>query len=185
MDSGSENYRRFLEGDDNGIAEIVSEYKDGLILFIKSFVNDYYIAEELTEETFFRLLIKKPKFAGKSSFKSWLFAIGRYTAVDYLRHNNKILYTSPDVIKSYALEGETLEMSYIKKNGMKALLDAVDRLPDDYRRIIWLVFFEDFSNEEASVAMNKSGRQIRNLLYRAKQALKNELERAGLIYEDF
>ena len=34
MDSGADNYRRFLDGDDEGLAEIVREYKDGLILFV-------------------------------------------------------------------------------------------------------------------------------------------------------
>ena len=87
MDSGALSYKNFVEGDDGGIAEIVEIYKDGLILFINTFVNNVYTAEELTEETFFRLMIKKPKFSGKSSFKSWLYAIGRNIAVDYLRRN--------------------------------------------------------------------------------------------------
>ena len=69
MDSGADNYRRFLDGDDEGLAEIVREYKDGLILYLNGYVNILYIAEELTEDTFFRLITRKPKFSGKSPFK--------------------------------------------------------------------------------------------------------------------
>lgn len=79
MDSGADSYRRFLDGDDEGLAEIVREYKDGLILYLNCYVNNLYIAEELTEDTFFRLITRKPKFSGKSTFKSWLYAIGRWT----------------------------------------------------------------------------------------------------------
>ena len=76
MDNGAISYRRFLEGDDNALEEIVEDYKDGLILFLNGYVNNIYIAEELTEDTFFRLITKRPRFSGKSSFKSWLYAIG-------------------------------------------------------------------------------------------------------------
>ena len=40
MDTGAENYRRFLEGDDDGLAGIVREYKDALILFLCTFAPD-------------------------------------------------------------------------------------------------------------------------------------------------
>ena len=67
MDSGADSYRRFLDGDDEGLAEIVREYKDGLILYLNGYVNNLYIAEELTEDTFFRLITRKPKFSGNST----------------------------------------------------------------------------------------------------------------------
>lgn len=53
MDNGASSYRRFLDGDDKGIAEIVGDYKDGLILYLNCYVNNIFIAEELTEDTFF------------------------------------------------------------------------------------------------------------------------------------
>ena len=67
MDNGASSYRRFLNGDDSGLAEIVREYKDGLILYLQSFGADLVSAEDLTEDTFFRLMIKKPAFSGKIS----------------------------------------------------------------------------------------------------------------------
>ena len=75
MDNGACSYRRFLDGDDKGLVELVGEYKDGLILFLNGYVNNISVAEELTEETFFRLITKKPRYSGKSTFKSWLYAI--------------------------------------------------------------------------------------------------------------
>ena len=85
MDNGASSYRRFLDGDDNGFVEIVRDYKDGLILYLASFVRNISIAEELTEDTFVRLGIRKPHFSENSSFKTWLYAIGRNVAVDYIR----------------------------------------------------------------------------------------------------
>ena len=45
MDSGAENYRRFLDGDNDALCEIIREYKDGLILYLCTIVGDIVTAE--------------------------------------------------------------------------------------------------------------------------------------------
>ncbi len=184
MDNGACSYRRFLSGDDKGIVEIVSEYKDGLILYLDGYVNNIYIAEELAEDTFFRLITKKPKFKGQSSFKSWLYAIGRNIAVDYLRKNGKNTITPIEDMESYLSDQKNLESSYIKTESRSILHKALDSLNTDYKTVLWLSYFEDFSNSEISVALKKNDRQVRNLLYRAKQALKEKLSKEGFDFEE-
>lgn len=83
MDSGGVNYHRFLNGEDEGLTLIIKDYKDGLTLYLNSYVNNIYIAEDLMQETFYKIAVKKPKFQGKSSFKTWLYAIGSNLALDY------------------------------------------------------------------------------------------------------
>ena len=185
MDNGASSYRRFLDGDDKGIAEIVEEYKDGLILYLNGYVNNIFIAEELTEDTFFRLITKKPRYSGKSTFKSWLYAIGRNVAVDYIRHNSKMLQTPIEDMENYLSEELSLEQSYIKEERKIIVHKALTKLTTDYRIILWLIFFEGFSNKEAAIALKKNDRQIKDLLYRAKQSLKSKLEKEGFIYEEF
>lgn len=58
MDKGAESYRGFLGGDDRGLAEQVEAYKDGLILYLNGYVNNIFAAEELAENTFFRLIFE-------------------------------------------------------------------------------------------------------------------------------
>ena len=65
MDNGESSYRRFLDGDDEGFDDIVRTYKDGLILYLNGYVNNIYTAEEVAEDTFFRLLSKNRNFQGK------------------------------------------------------------------------------------------------------------------------
>ena len=72
MDNGASSYRRFLDGDENGIVEIIRDYKDGLIFYLNEFTQNIYVAEELAEETFVKLVVKKPRFSNKSIFKTWL-----------------------------------------------------------------------------------------------------------------
>lgn len=184
MDNGASSYRRFLDGDDTGIVEIVGAYKDGLILYLNGYVGNIFIAEELTEDTFFRLITKKPRYSGKSTFKSWLYAIGRNVAVDFIRHDSKMLRAPIEDMESYLSEEESLEQSYIKDERKIIVHKALSQLAADYKAVLWLVFFEGFSNQEAAAALKKNDRQIKNLLYRAKRSLKSKLEAEGLDYEE-
>lgn len=183
MDNGAGSYRRFLDGDDNGIAEIVTAYKDGLILYLNGYVKNISVAEDLAEDTFFRLMIRKPKFWGRSSFRSWLYAIGRNVAVDHIRRHTKQIAVSDQDIERYAVEECSLEHAYIRQEQKIQLHHAMKELSIEYQTVLWLVFFEGFSTREVAVVMRKSVRQITDLLYRAKLSLKNKLTKEGFVYE--
>ena len=47
MDNGASSYRRFLDGDDEGLTLIIKDYKDGLILYLNGYVSNIYVAEEI------------------------------------------------------------------------------------------------------------------------------------------
>ena len=72
MDKGADSYRLYLNGDENGLVDIIGEYREGLILFINGIVHDMHEAEDITEDTFVRLIVKKPAFSGKSSLTDFL-----------------------------------------------------------------------------------------------------------------
>ena len=184
MDNGASSYRRFLDGDDKGLAEIVREYSDGLILYLNGIVNNISVAEDLMEETFFKIITKKPKFNGKYAFRTWLYTIGRNTAIDYLRHQTKQSDASFDDIENYIQDEYVLESHYIKEERKIALHRALHKLNSEYRQVLWLLYFEGLSNTEAAVVMKKSPRQMKNLIYRAKSALKSELDKEGFVYEE-
>lgn len=184
MDNGASSYRRFLDGDDKGLAEIVRDYKDGLILYLNSFVSNISIAEELMEETYFKIITKKPKFNAKHSFKTWLYTIGRNVAIDYIRHNSKQSDVSIDDVENYLQDEYDLEKMYIIEERKIAVHRALRNLHMEYRQVLCLIYFEDFSNADAATVMRKSTRQMKNLVYRAKIALKSELDKAGFVYEE-
>ena len=90
MDNGASSYRRFRDdGDEGGLAEIIREYRDGLIFYINSIVNNIQVAEELAEDTFVLLGTKKPRDKGIGSFKTWLYTIGRNLALNNLKRKSR------------------------------------------------------------------------------------------------
>ncbi|MBQ2677157.1 MAG: RNA polymerase sigma factor [Clostridia bacterium] len=182
MDNGALSYRRFLDGDDSGIVEIIRDYKDGLMLYINSLINNIHVSEDLMEETFVKLAVRKPKFSEKSSFKTWLYAIGRNVAIDYLRKNSKTLMQSVD--EKILVDQESVEVAYIREERKITVHRAMQGLNPDYRQVLYLIYFEGFDNTQASAVMKKSKHQIENLAYRAKMSLKSQLEKEGFVYEE-
>jgi RNA polymerase sigma-70 factor (ECF subfamily) len=181
MDNGSSSYSRYLAGDDAAMGELVREYMDGLIIFLNSFTNNLSEAEDLMEETFFRLAYKKPRYTGKSSFKTWLYSIARNLAIDSLRKRKGISHVSVEDCTNLSSSID-IEEQYINEERKVIIHRAISKLRDEYRQVVCLIYLEGFSNAETAIIMNKSNRQITNLLYQAKRALKVELEKEGITY---
>lgn len=181
MDNGASSYSRYLAGDDSALGDIVREYKDGLMLYLNSLINNIHDAEELMEETFYKLAYKKPRFSGKSSFKTWLYSIGRNLALDHLRRTKKKKHASLE--ECYELRSVTdIEGNYIKEEEKLMMHKALKNLRIQYSQAICLIYIEGFSNSEAATIMHKTSRQMTNLLYQAKKALREELEKEGISY---
>ena len=183
MDNGASSYRRFLDGDDAGMVQIVKEHKDGLMLYLNGIVQNIYVAEDLTEETFVKLFVKRPHFFGKSTFKTWLYTIGRNLAMDYIRKSAKLPTLSLEEV-AFALRDEAdVQRNYLRTERRIQVHRALKKLKPEYRQVLHLVYFEEFQSPQVASIMKKSKKQIENLLYRAKLALRAELEKEGFVYE--
>ena len=181
MDNGADCDRIFIVGDHDSLTIIIRDYKDGLMLYLYRFTNDIFIAEDLTEDTFVKLYTKRPKFSAKSSFKTWLYAIGRNLALDH-RRKHPFLKISLDACRNMK-DVTDIEAAYEKTERNAQLSKALYNLKSDYRQILHLVYIEGFSIEESGRIMGKSSKQIGNLLYRAKKSLRSELEKEGIYNE--
>ncbi len=182
MRDDADRYRRYLAGDDNGLAEIIDAYHEGLSLYLHSFVKDICLAEEIMQETFVKLAVKKPKFLGKCSFKTWLYTIARNCALDHLRRQ-KYIYQIP-LDECWTVSDETdIEQQYLKEEQKIELHRALQKIKPEYASVLYLMYFEDFDTEAIAGILHRSKRQVSDLLYRAKKALKSELEQEGFQYE--
>ncbi len=183
MDSGMDSYRRFLSGDNSGLEEIICVYKDGLILYLHGVVNDLQLAEELTENTFVKLVVKRPRFSQQSAFKTWLYTIGRNTAIDHLRRSRKAELPLEDCLQ-ISDEEEGLEQRYIQQENKIMVHRCIKKLKQEYQQVLWLAYFEGFSYKEIARILHKTTHNIETIAYRARQALKTKLIMEGYEYEN-
>ena len=176
MDNGESSYRRFLDGDDNAFGEIVTVYKDNLIFFINRYVNNLAVAEELAQDVFVELLMHKRRYNFKTPLKTYIFTIGRNLAVSYIRKCSR----RPECAYEFIENGQDtalLEDEFIKKEQQRELHEALGRIADDYSTALHLIYFEGMSYEQVGKVMKKNKKQVENIVYRAKKALKKEMEK--------
>ena len=183
LSGSSDAYSRFLKGDAGALEEIITEYKDGLILYLNGYVKNLDTAEELAEDTFVRLFIKKPKNKGGASFKTWLYTIGRNLAIDHLR-KEKRRRTEPLDSRYDLADEQNLEEEFFREERRLTVHRAMNKLKAEYREALWLTYFEGLSNKETAAVLNKSVHSVEMLISRARAALKKELEKEGFIYEN-
>ena len=79
---------------------------------------------------------------------------------------------------------ESIESSYLKEERKIIIHRALQKLKAEYRQILWLIYFENFSNKEAALVMKRKVHSIETLVYRARGALKSQLEKEGFVYEE-
>lgn len=173
-DYGHSNYKLFLSGDPKGFESIVKHYRNNMILFIQQYVRDFGAAEDLSQEVFVKIYLKKPHFSGRSSFKTWLYAIAKREAINYAKKQK----AHANIEGDHALADENDYLAVIFENEEKrALYDALGQLNGDYRRVLYLKYFEELSVKDIAKLLKKTPKQVTDMLYNAKKTLSAVLER--------
>ena len=184
MDHGNKSYEKFLSGDDTGMEEIIKQYSKGLIFYLYKLVGSLNLAEDLAEDTFVLLCTKKPKNKQKSTFKTWLYTIGRNLAIDQLRRMSKRKNVPVDNCINIENSGGNPEDEYLRDQTKIIINKAIYTLKPEYQQILWLVYFEELSYNEISQIIHKSTHATEMLASRAKQALKKQLIKEGINNEN-
>jgi len=174
--TAEELYSSFLGGDEIAFEELIAMYEDELSLFIYNKVRDYHDAKHITIESFARLATIG-RFAGRSSIKTYLFAIAKNLASRHMRQRGaEQNIPFDDVIGTLVDGGESPHDYMEREENRKSIRKAMMDLKEDYRIVLELLYFEDMSYSETGRKMNKSKDQIKVLAYRAKASLKKKLE---------
>ena len=179
MNIGESSYRRFLAGEKSAFDEIVDTYNESLIFFIQRYVNNLDEAEDIAEDCFVELIVHPHRYNFKVSLKTYLFTIARNKSVDYVRHNSVLQITRIDGQCEKSAEYESFENKVLRDERHRAVNNAIERLNEDMRTVIHLIYFEDMSYDEAGRVMKKNRKQIENLSYRARNALRVILTEEG------
>lgn len=160
------------------IEELIRLYRESLIYFLYGYVKNYDLAEDLAEDVFVEIIVHPERFKRQSSEKTYLFTIGRNKAVDYIRKNSRI--TSFENAESIDIETSNEssvnpEFEILRDERKRKLGEALGKIKDEYRQAIHLIYMEEMSYQEAALVMNKSKKQVENLVFRGKAALREIL----------
>ncbi|MBQ7345581.1 MAG: RNA polymerase sigma factor [Oscillospiraceae bacterium] len=180
-DKDSHQYERSLKGDDDALVELVYTYSDALIRFVYCYVQDAATAEDIMEDTIATLIMKNKRSIDGDKLHGYLYKIARNKAIDHLRKRRRLVPLED--VENVLTSGD-LETDHFRRARNETVYVCMQGLPEQYREILHLTYFEGFSPQEISQILHKSIKQIYNLHDRAKRTLKERLIKEGIDHED-
>ncbi len=179
MDNGASSYRRFLDGEEDAFREIVDAYFQGLVFFLDRFVHDYALAEDLAIDAFSDLVVHRHRYNFKVTLKTYLYMVGRSRALSALRKKGKRQMLPLSEGESLSDSAPSPEDALLADERKREVNRAIEKLPEEMRAAIHLIYFEEMTYDQASRVMKKTRKQVDNLLYRAKKELRAILGEDG------
>jgi len=143
MTTDEELYRRCFDSDEDALRELLERYREGLTLFLFGIVGNMEDAEELAMDTFAVMLSNKNPFAGRSSFRTWLFAVGRNLALISLRKHRSHVLPLQEI--THLIHEEHTELQMIRSEDREHLYEALFSIHENYRQALCLTYFEGMS----------------------------------------
>ncbi len=178
---GESSYRRFLQGESRALNELICTYSDALVRFAYGYVKDAAAAEDVMEESFAALFMKGRKIKDEAHLRAWLYRVTRTKSLDYLRRK-KHHVPMEDVQNILCTPDAYLDVARRERD--RTLYACMLTLPEQYRQVLELTYFDRLSTDEICMVMEKDTKQVYNLHARAKEALKERLQKEGISHED-
>ena len=158
------------------IEELYRTYFDIVYRYIRSISQDGSLAEEVTQETFFKALKKADQFRGDCDVRVWLCQIAKNTLYDHLKKQEKQLLGDEKLEKIESAGGELLEEKLAQRSQAMEIHKVLHRLSEPYKEVFSLRVFGELSFAEISSLFGKSESWARVTYHRACKKIREELD---------
>jgi RNA polymerase sigma-70 factor, ECF subfamily len=160
------------EGDVDKLGILFERHHAQLFNFLLRLTGDRHLSEDLVQEVFVRLLKYRHTYRGGSQFTTWMFQIARNARIDHFRRGPREEVSIEDDVKEHVSMLPTPDASVEQKEEMRIMLDALARLPEDWREVLLLRGFQGLKFEEIAVALKCSVNTIKGRAFRAIRELR-------------
>jgi RNA polymerase sigma-70 factor (ECF subfamily) len=179
-----ELFASYQEREESAVfSELVSRYQRDLYNYLRRFLGDASVAEDVFQATFLQVHLKRDKFELGRKFRPWLYTIATHQAIDWLRRNRRHRRLSLDqthrsgseVLGSLmdALSGGEQDPSRAAEQIEHAqwVRDAVEALPEPLRHAVNLVYFRGMKYGDAAKVMSIPVGTVKSRLHSALRRL--------------
>lgn len=156
---------------DKNIEEMYTEYVEIVRKYLFCLTHNDDIAEELTQETFYRAIRKIDSFKNNSKMSTWLCEIAKNLWYNELRKNKNIKNISEEEMFSIQSE-DKIENMVILNDVRSNFYQKIQKLDNQMREVVYLRIIGDLSFKEIGNILGKTDNWARVVFYRAKQKLK-------------
>lgn len=152
--------------------KIYAEYFTRVFKFTQALCKNPSVAEEITQETFFKALKSIDKFDGRCNITTWLCKIAKNTYFDYAKKHSVYVDYPMELIEADENIGERLE----NREMVMTVHKVLHGLKEPYKEVFWLRAFGGLSFSQIGILFEKTDGWARVTYYRAKLLIKEEME---------
>jgi RNA polymerase sigma-70 factor, ECF subfamily len=153
---------------------LVDDYWISVKKLAYTYVKDWALAEDITQEVFIKCYTKMERFRGDSSMKTWLYKITVNRCKDEFKSKWYRTFQFLDGVKEKTLKNSiSAEQSFLEEDERQEFYELVMALPMKYREVIILYYYEEMSLEEIHSLLETNINTVKTRLKRGKLLLKN------------
>lgn len=179
---------KILGGNVNAFETLQKKYSKAINAIVGRMIRNPEDAKDIVQETFIRAYLNLSSFRREYSFHSWLFKIASNLCIDFMRRKRlqtisiEQPYTSYDEDSEFDVpdEGVSADSEIIRTERDKLLKEALDTLPENYRRIIELRHFEEMDYKQIAETLCIPIGTVKAQLFRARKLLLEKLKNKRL-----
>jgi RNA polymerase sigma-70 factor (ECF subfamily) len=160
--------KRCQEGEKEAFQELISKYHPYVYKFLIKITGDEYLAEDLTQETFIKLIrnIEKFDIYGKASLSTYIITISRNCYIDHLRKQKKLVIKS-SLDENINLEDINMNIENIVMDKIESeeALDKIEDLSDEQKVVIKMKYIEGFTLKEIGDKLDLQPKTVKSRIH--------------------
>jgi len=176
------------QGREAAYRELIRRYERPVFSLVYRMVRDRELAEDLTQDTFIKVLNHIDRYRPEFKLSSWLFKIANNVAIDHLRRRQVDTISmdgSPHAATTDAIEATSFDVVGEQESALDemearelggAIEQAIARLRPEYRACILLRHVEGRSYEEIATTLDLPLGTVKTYIHRARHELRRALE---------
>lgn len=179
----------YIKGNEEAFAELVQRHKSRVYTTIYLIVKDQYVAEDLFQETFIKVVktLKKGTYNEEGKFLPWVLRIAHNLAIDHFRKAKRyptiVLEDGSPVFNSMEFTEENFETAQMREDTNAMLKRFIKELPDAQREVLIMRHYMEMSFQDIADA---TGVSINTALGRMRYALinlKKQMDKHHIAYD--
>jgi RNA polymerase sigma-70 factor (ECF subfamily) len=179
----------YVQGDEDAFAELVQRHKNKIFTTINLIVKDRYVAEDLLQETFVKVVktVKSGRYNEEGKFLPWVLRIAHNLAIDNFRKAKRyptvVMEDGSNIFESMEFSESPFEDLQVKQDTVKRLKQLIQELPESQKEVLIMRSYLEMSFKEIAEA---TGVSINTALGRMRYALINlrkKLKQSNIAYD--
>jgi RNA polymerase sigma-70 factor (ECF subfamily) len=167
---------RAQKGDRSALEELYLIHFDRIYSYLHMTVSNRHDAEDLTTQTFVKMLESIGRFRWQSApFSAWLFRIAHNLSMDHFRARRR-WQPEEEVPEPVGSEEPSAEAEAMQSIGRQSMLELIDTLSQEQQQVLTLKFVFNFANADVAKILDKSEGAIKSLQHRALASLQKQIQ---------